>query len=300
MPITMKIYILLAFLGLFIFNSCQFNQSVNKDLTTGAYSRGDGITCDNVVLQINGKTENRNEFIDGETVKIIFENVNGLTRIENKTYPEMSMFIVKNEQDTIKAQKDILYDAKDGVDIYPLQLSSSFIAALPYQNGEKYKVIVQIKDKKGKGKFTYSLPFQVKPNEVLKIENNGLKYKYIYLWDEDTQLAVVDNHLYNRHKYDLVIERLNGFKVSEGKVFPILSLRITDKNQQKILDNPNLLKEIEQIGIKPDEFEKNPFGVNFILAEKKINNPYKLTLRLKDILSGKELNIKMDFTLEEE
>ena len=38
-----------------IFSACEFNQSVNKDLNTGAYSRGNGIGCDDVKIQINGE-----------------------------------------------------------------------------------------------------------------------------------------------------------------------------------------------------------------------------------------------------
>ena len=53
---------------------CQFNQSVDKDLKNGAYSRCDGIVCNDVVLQINEKNENRTKFIYGEKVNILFEN----------------------------------------------------------------------------------------------------------------------------------------------------------------------------------------------------------------------------------
>ncbi len=33
-------------------SSCQFNQSVNTDLNTGAYSRGDGLGCEDVTIEI--------------------------------------------------------------------------------------------------------------------------------------------------------------------------------------------------------------------------------------------------------
>ena len=40
-----------------VFNSCQFNQSINKDFITGANSRGDGIGCEDVQIEINLKTQ---------------------------------------------------------------------------------------------------------------------------------------------------------------------------------------------------------------------------------------------------
>jgi hypothetical protein len=62
------------------FSACEFHQSVNKDLTTGAYSRGNGIGCDEVKIQVHGKFENRNKFIYGEKVNLFFNNVSGLIK----------------------------------------------------------------------------------------------------------------------------------------------------------------------------------------------------------------------------
>jgi hypothetical protein len=81
-------------------SSCQFNQSVNTDLSTGAYSRGDGIGCDDVFIEINGIVEKRNEYVFGEKVNLIFNNISGLISLENKTYPGLSIHIVPVAQDT--------------------------------------------------------------------------------------------------------------------------------------------------------------------------------------------------------
>ena len=39
----------------------------------------------------------RNEFVFGEKVNLIFNNVSGLNNSDGKTFPELSMYIVKNE-----------------------------------------------------------------------------------------------------------------------------------------------------------------------------------------------------------
>ena len=157
----MKFRILILTLGIITFNSCQFNQSVNTDLITGAYSRGDGIGIDDINIEINGKIEKRNEYVFGEKVNLIFNNINGLTKKENKTFPGLSMYIVKNEKDTVLSNPNLLKSLDNGTDLFPLQLRANFRTALPYQNEEKYKVFVNIWDKKGAGKVTYELPFTI-------------------------------------------------------------------------------------------------------------------------------------------
>jgi len=174
------------------FSSCQFNQSVNKDLTTGAYSRGDGIGCENVVIEVNGESVKRNEFVFGEKVNLVFNNLSGFKHLDNKAYPGLSMHIIKNENDTVFSKPDLLESLKDGTDLTPLQLKANFRTALPYQNNEKYKVRIEIWDKKGDGKFIYELPFTIKESSLLNIENNGLEYSKIYLWNETTKQPVLD------------------------------------------------------------------------------------------------------------
>lgn len=48
-----KIRTLTLLIAITTISSCQFNQSVNKDLTTGAYSRGDGIGVEYITIEIN-------------------------------------------------------------------------------------------------------------------------------------------------------------------------------------------------------------------------------------------------------
>ena len=53
----LKIKRISLLISIIVFNSCQFSQSVNTDLITGAYSRGNGIGIDDVIIEINGKAE---------------------------------------------------------------------------------------------------------------------------------------------------------------------------------------------------------------------------------------------------
>ena len=164
-----KIRLLFLLIVIATFSSCQFNQSVNTDLITGAYSRGDGIGSDDILIEINGTVENRNEFSYGEKVNIIFNNITGLKSIDDKTYPSLSMHIVKNETDTIFSNPNLLNSLNNGTDLSPIKLQANFSTGLPYKNNEKYKALIEITDKKGDGKFNYELPFTIKENDLLNI-----------------------------------------------------------------------------------------------------------------------------------
>lgn len=291
-----KIRILTLLIAIATFSSCQFNQSVNKDLTTGAYSRGDGIGVDDIAIEINGETDNRNEFVFGEKVNLVFNNVSGLTNSNGKTFPELSMYIVKNEKDTILSDPNLLKSLNDGTDLSPLQLQANFRTALPNQNNEKYKVFIEITDKKGDGKFNYELPFTIKENDLLDIKSNGIEYSTIYLWNETLKQPVFDNNVSSEHLFILILNDIQGLELTDEKVFPIFSLDLTDNVGNKILSNPNLLSAYEETGVNPKDL-KSQVTAKLTFTEGKINNPCKLNAKLKDKNSSKEINISTELNI---
>ncbi|WP_303317333.1 hypothetical protein Q4Q34_01370 [Flavivirga abyssicola] len=278
------------------FSSCQFNQSVNKDLTTGAYSRGDGIGIDGVVIEINGETDNRNEFVFGEKVNLVFNNITGLTNLDGKTFPRLSMHVVKNEKDTVLFNPNLLKSLNNGTDLSPLQLQANFRTALPNRNNEKYKVFIEITDKKGDGKFNYELPFTIKENDLLDIKGDGIEYSTIYLWNETLKQPVFDNNVSSEHLFILILNDIQGLELTNEKVFPIFSLDLTDNNGNKILSNPNLLSAYEEVGVNPKDL-KSQVTAKLTFAKGKINNPCRLNTKLKDKNSSKEINISTELNI---
>lgn len=279
-----------------LFSSCEFNQSVNKDLTTGAYSRGNGIGSDDVLIQINGETDNRNEFFYGEKVNLVFNNVTGLTQLDGKTYPGLSMYIVKNEKDTIYSKSDLLKGAEDGTDLFPLQLQANFRTVMPYQNNESYKVYVEIRDNKGDGKFNYELPFSVRENDFLDINKNGLTYSNIYLWNETLKQPVFKEDINSKHHYILILNDVEGMELTDDKVFPIFSIDIIDNLGNKIISNSNLLSAYENSGVDPKDL-KNQVTADFTFTSGLFNNPCVLTATLKDKNSTKEINMSTELII---
>jgi len=292
----MKIRTLIFLAVTLIFGSCQFNQSVNQDLITGAYSRGDGLGVDDVVIEINGKIDNRNEFVFGENVNLMFNNVSGLTNVDGKSYPELSMRIVKNEKETVFSDSNLLENLSNGIDLSPLQLQASFVSALPHENDEKYKVFVEITDKKGEGTFNYELPFTVKENDLLDVKSNGVEYSAIYLWNETLKQHVVDNNVNGEHLFILILNEIEGLELINDKVFPAFSLDLTDSKGNKILSYPNLLSVYETDGVNPIDL-KSQLTAKLTFTKGQINNPYRLTVKLKDKNSEKEVNISTDLNI---
>lgn len=277
-------------------NSCQFNQSINKDLKTGAYSRGDGIGVDDIAIEINGESDNRNEFTFGEKVNLVFNNVSGLTNLNGKTFPKLSMHIIKNEKDTVFSNPNLLKSLSNGTDLSPLQLQANFKATLPNQNNEKYKVFIEITDAKSDGTFIYELPFTVKQNDLLNIESNGIDFSTIYLWNETLKQPVFDTNVSSEHLFILILNDIEGLEVINEKVFPIFSLNIIDNKGNEIISNPNLLGAYEEVGVNPKEL-KSQVTAKFSFTKGIINNPCKLIAKLKDKNSEKEVYISTELNI---
>lgn len=281
-----------------ITSACQFNQSVNKDLTTGAYYRGDGLGSDDVTIQVNSKIENRNTFIYGEKVNFIFNDVQGLTMENGKVYAGLSMNIVKNQKDTILSHPDLLDNLQEGIDQFPLQLQAHFIAALPFQDLEEYKVFIHVWDKKGDSTFSYEMPFTVEENTLLQINSNGLEYSNMYLWDQTEKLVVTSKNVKSKNQLILLLEGLTGFEKIDDKVHPILSVDVTDNQGNKIISEANILKEYEDRGINAEEFTQKQLPVVLRFAPDQASVPCTLTVTLRDKNSGKKIDIKTALQLE--
>lgn len=276
--------------------SCQFSKSVSTDLITGAHSNGDGISLDKVIIEVNGKDDNRNDYIFGEDVNLVFENVNGLTKIDGKVFPGLSLLILKNEKDTILSSLDLLTNYDVGTDLSQLKLNAKFNIAFPSQKDDKFKVHVNIFDKKGKGTFTYELPFTVKVSNLLTIKNNGLTYSNIYLWNETLKQPVLNKEISADHLFILILDGIGGMKENNGKVFPIMGLEINDKGGNKLISSPNILNSIEAEGIEAKDL-KEQVVAKITFNKGFINNPCKLIARLSDKNSSKEITIETELVI---
>ena len=247
-----------------LLNACQFNKSVQKDLITGAFSKGDGIVCDAVLIQINSKVEKRTNFINGEKIEFLFKNVNGLKRKDGNLYPGLSMHVIKNEQDTVLKQLDFFANLKNGTDISILDLKVHFTGSFPSENNETYKVYMKIWDKKGDGTFSYELPFSVEENKLLTINTDKLSYNNIYLWNETKERVITDKNVNVKDKLTLILGGIEGLEIIDNKVFPSFSIELSDNKGTQIMVNDKLLKKYKVSGIEPATIKNGQLSVKIV------------------------------------
>jgi len=80
--------------------SCNFAQSVNKDLVTGMVTRGNGLTCDEVYLASEREVLKRNTFTYGEAFVVNFDGIEGFNRTGQAAFPGMQLVVVSQQGDT--------------------------------------------------------------------------------------------------------------------------------------------------------------------------------------------------------
>ena len=290
----MKIFALTA-IALLLFNSCTYKKSIEKDLDTGATSVGDGLSCDNITLDVNGEIEARNEFVDGERVTVNFNNMKGLTKVGGKFYFGLSIEI-KSKSGKIVEQNDDLFADSKGYDIDPITPMAYFNAVFNDEMSKDYIVKIKIWDKKGKGTFNYELPYSIKENQVLSIKSNGLNPVSVGLFDLTHEFRVGKKQLNQADEYDFRIMGLDGFRVENGKVFIAASLKITDANGKVILNGDNLFSDYIDSG-SPAEKVSELVSLKFNLGAGKIAAPVSVESVVSDLKTGKSLTVKAKMDL---
>ena len=279
-----------------IFNSCSFNKSINKNLITGAVTKGDGLGSDEVYMQIDGEIIHRNTFVFGENIEFIFNDVVGFEHENGKVFPEISMLIVKKENQIVFSKPSLL-NLKNGTSLSPLQLKTNFVATFPHKNNEKYEIIITIWDTKGEGKLIYKMPFTIKENELLEVDSTNIEYSSIYLWNETENKVVIDNKIVAKNKYSLLLEGIDGLIAENKKVFPILSILLTDNKGNMIIADQNLYSNYVD-GFDAVTFGEKQLPITLTFKDGQFFNPYRLSVQLKDKKSVNTLSIKTILNIE--
>lgn len=289
-----KIYFLL--LSLLVF-SCEVKKSFDKDLITGLATKGDGISSDKVFLSVDDKKIERNTFIYGEVVYLNFSNVEGLTKEDNNTFPGMEFYITDKQGKKLLYSKDLYSAYTEGINFSPLVLKANFTVAKPIHSNNEYTLFARIWDKNGKGTFTVEMDFKVKPNEKLKISTNGMSYSEVYLYSEKKDKVITDNKINFGDKIYAFFEGLSGMRDYDGKVFPGLSLVVTDNTGDVIIDYEDLFSEYSEDGIEVSSFNSQ-VSANFWFTGPKAKNPLQCEIKIWDKKGEANINLTTQLILE--
>jgi hypothetical protein len=289
--------VITSLLLLFALSGCQFSKSVKKDLVSGLLTTGDGISCDDVYLTVNGEKTENTTFIYGEQFLVNFNGIEGFKKENEYVFPGMKLAVVSEAGDTVLQTDDLYSDYANGLKLNPLLLTSDVTVASPIDSRSKYTLQVSIWDKKGNGSFSAKLDFKVIPNEKLVSEAVNVKCKEIYLYSKERSKVIPDNKIkFNENTY-FIFEGLSGFKEENGIVFPGLSLKGTDKEGAVILDYADLFADYSETGLAVSDFNTR-VASNFILTGSEFKNPLHCELTIWDKKSDARIKINADLLVE--
>lgn len=285
-----------AFLIIFLTFACDTKKSVHKDLITGLSTEGDGLSCEEVKILSGDKTIQRNSFIFGEEITFNFSNIEGFKESNGNIFPGMSIIVSDRNKDTVIKADDVYEKYSDGISLTPATLKADLTLARPIHSGNSYSLFINIWDKKGDGKFSAELNFEVKPNENIKAARHNCNYDELYLLSDRNKKVIIDNVINFDDNIYLIFEGVKEFSETDNKIFPGLSLEIKDGKNEVVLFDEDLFKDYESSGIDADSF-KDRVSANFWFNGSEANNPLKLTAKLWDKSSDKYVSAETILTL---
>ena len=271
-------------------NSCQFAQSVNKDLITGLSTRGDGLSCNKIYLSDGENVIKRNTFLYGETYFVNFDGMEGFERVGTGAFPNMQLVVVSDRGDTVLYVNDMYDGYSLGIENSPLDLYGEVTVADPIHSNENYTLYVNIRDKKGQGRFTATLDFEVVADEKITVTGNQVSSREIYLYSQQRGRAITDGQAEFNENIYVLFEGLDGFSVVEGKVHLGLSLEVKDATGNLILDEADLFGE-EGMAY---EMVHEQLAPNFILTGSQIANPVNCKVRVWDKKGTAWINVSTE------
>jgi hypothetical protein len=289
--------ILSAIIITVLISGCQFSKSVKKDMLSGLTTTGNGLSCDDVYLSLNDKRTEKNSFIYGQKIWVVFNDIKGFRAESSKTFPDMNITVTTIAGDTVFHQKDLYSGYPEGLSYSPLQLKGSVTLASPLQSGSEYLIMIDIKDKKGSGAITSKLKFTVIKDDKIKVELSKVSYKEIYLFSRSKEAVITDGKInYNDEVY-IIAEGLSGFTEENGLVFPGLSLSGTDSTGIKILDYSDLFSDYSRKGLSTTDFSKS-VSVHFKITGSGLKNPFHTVMNVWDKKSDARLKAVADLEVE--
>ena len=275
---------------------CHFSKSVKKDFVSGLTSTGSGLTCEEVYLKVNDERTDRNSFIYGEVVNLVFEDVKGLKQENGKSFPKMQIIVNSLSGDTVFFADNLYSEYTEGMNFSPLQLTGDLTVAAPIKTGGEYLLTVTIKDRKGAGIYLSKLKFSVKGNDKIKIEPLNVSYNEVYLYSQGKNKVINDGMISFDDNIYILAEGIKGFKEENGLVFPGISFRGTDASGKAIFNYEDMFSDYSTTGIAVSDFNTK-ISAHFKLTGSEFNNPLHAVIIIWDKKSSARMKISTDMTV---
>lgn len=276
-------------------SGCNFSKSVKVDLISGLSTNGDILSCEDVYITVNDQKAARSTFIYGEEFYLNFNNVKGFKRIDGKVFPGMDLFVFGESGDTVFSATDMYKGNPEGFAQELIILTSKLVVARPVHSGKSYKMKVKIWDKEDKGTFYATFDFKVTASQSIKVESSAVTYDEIYLFSKDREEVINNNIIASNDENYLLLEGLKGFSETEGKVYPGLSMKVTDDAGTEVLFYEDLFADYTSDGLDFSDFNGRVTS-SFIVRADDVKNPLHLTVLIWDKKSPAKIGVSADLT----
>jgi len=292
MKTTFVLFLIFPVLG-----SCQFSKSVKKDLVSELSSTGSIISCADVYITVDDEKTTRNSFIYGETFYLNFSDVTGLTKENGTVFPGMNMSVINASGDTLMKTGDLISNYPDGMNFTPLLLTADLTVAAPIKSGGKYTVVINIRDRKGKGIYSSKFDFTVIKNDRITVESSNVAYDEIYLFSPGNDKVITDNKIAFNDNIYVIIEGLKGFAESGGTVFPGMRVKATDSANNIILESDDIFSDYTVSGFAASDLAER-VSAHFSIPGTQFNNPLHIEMTVWDKKSNARIKASADLILE--
>ena len=276
--------------------SCNFNKSVNTNLVTGLTTVGDGLSCEEVYLSATEGRVQKNTFIYGEEFDLNFSNIQGFTKENEAVFPGLTIQVTGEDGEKVMETEDLYANYTEGMDFSPLLLVANLTVATPMHSNNNYVVSVSIWDKKGSGKFTAKMPFNVVPDEQIDIEKNGTSCSEVYLYSGKSGKVITDQKAAFNEDVLLIFEGLTGFQEDQGNVFVGMSILAKDNADHTIIAMDDLFKSYDETGI-PAENLREQASATITFTEGEVSNPVHCEVIVYDKKGDASIKAETDLTV---
>lgn len=279
-----------------LFAGCINSKSVNKEFSSGITTIGTEITCENIFISGNNRKIENNEFTYGERFYVNFDDLRGLKRKNKKVLPGMKIAIVSAAGDTIMRNNDLYSEITDGFELKPFQLAADLTAGSPMKSGTDYCLIVKIWDKNGSGTLVTKYDFKVKANNQIITEPLNLTYDEVYIYSQKSGKIIKDGNINFDDNIYIIVEGLKGFLEENGKVFPGLSLKISDSNNLITTDFDDLFSDYSSKGVQQADLFLRA-SAKFKVEKTDLKNPLACEVIIWDKKSTANIKIRTNFVI---
>lgn len=280
----LKATVFLAFLLIFV--SCELNFSYNNpedksapnDINEKLSTKENGLQCEEITISNGSKVLKSSSIIYGEELIFDFSDIKGFTKENERIFPGLQILVLEKNKDTVLHYKDLYINEVEGVEISPVDLSTSVIMAKPVQSKNEYTILTKIWDKKGSGTFEATLKINLIPNKKIKVKNDDFKFNEVYLYSDKREKTITDNKVILNENIHFVFEGLDGFKRNKGKVSVGASIEVKDTQGARLIKEDDLFKDTPEVEIS--ELKKGFYPYVFF-TKKESKGPIKLFCKIK-------------------